>query len=68
MQALIIALVGKVVEVLAKILLVPFIKEWRQRNANKAEDKRLEEENKAKGDAYAKADANSAADDFSKLP
>lgn len=68
MQALIVAVIGKIVEVLINALFIPQIKAYRKRKATEKEDKRIAGENKKKGDAYAQSSAADAAADFRELP
>lgn len=58
---------------IAQFLLIPLIKEgvaaWSEYRKTKREEKKLKEENKAKGEAYEKSDnANDARDKFNRLP
>lgn len=68
MQALAVAIVGKIVEVLAKVLLIPYIQEWRKNRQIEKDNKKLEKENKAKGNAYENSSPDTAHDEFRKLP
>lgn len=61
-------LIGTIFKVLAQVLLIPEIKAWKTRKALEKELKRIEEENRAKGEAYEAAKPDSADTEFSKLP
>ena len=69
MQTMIVAIAGKLFEVLLKVLLIPQIKEWAEKKRKDQEIKDLVKKNKEKEEAYKNAtDIGSASDSFGGLP